>query len=213
MTNSARLCPHLLSCLQAAVLEEPWRRKKEKPGLGVFLASAKAARAWLPPGMSVPSCECQRGNRSSVPKDVQQPPELSELCGSWCLLGSCHLCSECHKTWGSVLPLGAVPVLGHWKGWSAQKLSTGAPSVHFPKPGLLQEVLVRGQGLDQLSKVSLELPCAWQAGRNHSQNRAGQQCPLMGQRCQQSWADLQGQGERCAHHFLQVWGEEISCAF
>lgn len=64
-------------------------------------------------------------------------------------------------------------------------------------PGLLQEVLICGLGLDQLSTARLEFPCAWQAGRNRSQNRAGQQRLLMG---------AVGEDERFTHHFLQVWG-------
>lgn len=160
------------SCHAAETLES----KKRKARPGGFLASVFCA--WLPPGMSVPSCECQQGTDPAAPRAL-----FPGMCSS---PPSCLSCVGVGACWEAATSAQSVTNLEFCAApWSCacpgtQRLSTGALRVHFPKPGLLQEVLVRGQGLDQLSKARLELPCAWQAGRNHPQNgRNHSQCPLM----------------------------------
>lgn len=67
----------------------PGEQKTKKNRLGVFLASAKAARAWPPPEMSVPNCECvSEGTDPAAPGAPCSPGICSSpLCSLNCVGG------------------------------------------------------------------------------------------------------------------------------
>lgn len=73
MTNSPSLCPHLLPCLQAGMLKNPWRLKKPPRSLRAFpvCICLRCLLLGLPSHMSVHKCQrvsqaCHRENRSAA---------------------------------------------------------------------------------------------------------------------------------------------------